>query len=370
MNLDRISAAQVTAASLVALTLLVAGAIIGAIFWPRVVKVERRVVAPAMNAAGFVPAIQSVADLVQQKCPAIVAIEQEAEGATSNAAAVVVQHRKTAQPVVDGGPQRSVGFLVSADGYVVANGDRLGAVGTIHILLNDGRVLDAMRMGSDPVSGLSLLKIEASGLSFLSFAGPSFPRVGDWSVAIASPNGSGCTATVGTVSGDSLAEGATLRTFVRLQPSLDPSMAGAPLFNLDGAVMGIAGGELQDPSPDEANSILPAGTAQRIVSQLLRSGKPTENQFGIVADDLTPNLAARIGADRQRGAVVSLIEQGSSADIAGLRAGDVILAVNSTPVSGASELARALDAENQKVSLDVVRKSGRLVLTLEETKPR
>ncbi|GAA0315010.1 hypothetical protein GCM10009087_26790 [Sphingomonas oligophenolica] len=364
MRFDRTSLTPVAVGSLVALALLTGGALIGGNLWPRVVKVEQRVVAPAMNAAGFTPAIENLGDMIGRSCPAIVAIRQDGQGPDSAAQAPSTGRMRPANPPAAAAPRTASGFLASSDGYIVTAADNLSEAGDIHVLLNDGRVLDATRVGSDPISGIAVLKIDGSGLAFLKFSNANFPRVGDWGAAISSPNGSGCAAALGMVGTDSLAEQAALRTYVRIRPTLDQSLAGAPLLNLNGEIIGVIGlgGPAED--PDRPSSILAVGTASRIVSGLMRNGKPTENRFGIIADDLPPALATRLGIDGQRGAVVSLVEADSPADKGGLRAGDLILGVSGSPVSGASELARALDTSAATLSLDVVRASKRLTITL------
>ncbi|TPG48024.1 PDZ domain-containing protein [Sphingomonas glacialis] len=355
----------VAVASLVALTLLVAGAIFGAYAWPRVVRVEQRVVAPAMNAAGFTPAIENLADMIGHNCPAIVTIQQD-----SRPAAKTARGRASSDDKYPSGAataevsQPLAGFLVSNDGYIVTSADAVATQGEIHVVLNNGRLLDATRAGSDPISGIGILKIEGTGLPFLKLADPNFPRVGEWVLAIASPNGSGCTAALGTVSSDSMAERDRLRTFARVRPVLDSALVGAPLLGPNGDVVGIVGLGSQESDGDRASSVLSAGIAGHIVSELLRNGKPSDNRFGIVADDLLPGLAVRLGVDGQRGAVISFVDRDSGADRSGLQAGDLILGVSGTPVSGASELARALDTSADALSLDVVRMSKRLTITL------
>lgn len=363
MRFDRDSLTPVAVGSLVALALLAGGALIGGNLWPRVVKVEQRVVAPAMNAAGFTPAIENLGDMIGRSCPAIVAIRQDGEGAGSAAQAPSPGRARPAAPPV-AAPRTSAGFLVSSDGYIATAADNLSGAGDIHVLLNDGRVLDAAMVGSDPISGLAVLKIDGSEFAFLKFASSNFPRVGDWAAALSSPNGSGCGAALGMISTDSLAEQNALRTYVRIKPALDPALDGAPLLNLNGEILGVIGLGAPDDDPDRPSSVLAAATSSAVVSGLMRNGKAAENRFGIIADDLLPALAVRLGVDGQRGAVVSLVEADSPADKGGLHAGDLILGVSGAPISGASELARALDTSVTSLSVDVVRASKRLTLTL------
>jgi serine protease Do len=363
VSFDRTRLLRLTAGSLVALTLMVAGDLIGAIVWPRAVKVEQRVVAPAINAVAFTPVIERLGDMVAQNCPAVVAIEQDGPAPDT---ADDLAASNTAMPAGGAAPvHRATGFLVSNDGYVLASADQLSDQGAVRILLNDGRTLGATQSGRDPISGLALLKADGTSLPFLKFAASAFPRVGDWAVAVSSPNGSGCVVATGAVASDSLAEQDRLRIYARVTPGLAAGTMGAPLLNMEGDVIGVVGLGAQAGAPDRASTVLPAAIASPILSELLRSGKPADNRFGIVADDLLPTLATRMGADRQRGAMVSLIDEGSPADKNGLRAGDLILAVAGSPISGASELARALDTDEDSLSLDVLRRAKKLTISLQ-----
>ena len=153
------------------------------------------------------------------------------------------------------------------------------------------------------------------------------------------------------------------RAFVQLRPTPDPDFAGAPALDRNGQVIGIVGlggaGSGADPA-----LLLPAGTLSRVYSALLRSDSAAANDFGFVAQDLSPALAARIGTDRQQGAMIALIAPGSAAARAGLLAGDVIFTAGGTPVANATELSRALDGAGDVVTLDVMRRADRISITM------
>lgn len=298
----------------------------------------------------------ALADLVDTACPAIVAVQRSggATGATGAGAATG-----------SGGPTpSSAGFLISADGYLVTSLAGLGGQTGLRILLNDGRSFDATLAGEDQLSGLALLKIGASGLPVLAFADSHFPRTGAQGIVLAAPNGSGCLAQAGMISGDFLAEQSGLWAYVEIRPALDPELPGAPFLDHDGHVAGIAGLRVRS-ADSPVSRLLPGGTAARIVSELLRNGRVPANRFGLVADDLLPELAARAGVERGRGAVIALVRDGSPAGHAGLKAGDVVLSAAGAPVSSASELSRALDTDEPRITLEVSRHSTRLVFNLD-----
>jgi serine protease Do len=151
---------------------------------------------------------------------------------------------------------------------------------------------------------------------------------------------------------------------LRVRPALDTSFGGAVVLDRDGNVAGIAGLDVPGADDGDASYLLPASTAQLVSSALLRNGSVTHNAFGIVAEDLSQALADRLGAGRERGAIVAIVEQRSPAARAGLKAGDVVLAAGGSPVSGASELARALDTDAPTLELDILRGSDRLTIGL------
>ena len=322
--------------------LLVVGGIIALNWWPRVVRVEQRVMAPAAAAVAGNRAPTPLADILAGACPAVVAIG-------------------------GGGAPPAAGFLISADGNVVAAADALGDGDTVRVALNDGRAFEAARQGTDPMTGLALLKIDAQDLPFLQLADGDLPRVGDPAVALAAPNATGCIAAPGTVTADFLAEGADRRAYVRMSPGPADQFVGAPVLDTQGRVLGVVAQPTAPPTAKAAEDmglLVPAGLIDGIVSELRRSGHATDNAFGIVAQDLTPALAARIGADRQRGAVVALVRSDSPAARAGLKAGDIIFSAQGEPIGSASELGRALDTDATTMTFDVLRRSDRLSVTL------
>jgi serine protease Do len=325
---------------LVGIALVGAGAVIGANLWPRVVQIRERVVAPIRaRAAPAATGIDALPDLVQQVCPAIAAVQGPG--------------------VTDG----TAGFLISRDGYVVTSGASVSKATSIQVVTSDGTSRDATLVGADPLTGIALLKTDGSGLPALDFADPNFPRVGQWGIALTAPNGSGCIIGAGLISRDFIAEGGGPATYVRLRPALDAAFVGGPVVGPGGQVIGVA---LPAPSGDsDPVQVLPAASAQRVASELMRTGKLAANRFGFAAEDVTPVLASRLGLQGAQGAVVSVLRPNSPAGRAGLKAGDIVLSVDDTPISSASELGRALDTDARKVALEVQRRDRRLTLTVQ-----
>lgn len=368
MTLGSWSPLRIAAAAVLAFALVLVGGVIGSHLGPKAVTVERRIIAPAIQAVQPGQNPEFFINLIQEACPAVVAIED------SGAAAVAAtpppatrrrgrhRRRRAAVAPVPAPPPKPVGFIVSPTGYLITSAGALSETGTLKVDLNDGRVMPAQRAAVDKVSGLALLKIDGTDLPTLEYADSGFPQLGQLGVVLAAPHGSGCIAQPAMISGDFLADGGGQRGYARLFPAAGPEFSGAPVIGSDGRVLGIAGVDPAPSRPEDAGKVLPATAASSVTTMLLRGDGPT-NPYGLVAVELDANLAARL-ANVQQGAVIMLVQDGSPADRAGLRAGDVVIAADGSPLSGATELARALNTDQTEVTLDVQRGANRLTLTM------
>lgn len=334
----------------VVLALIVAGVVTGARLWRPMATVERHVVAPIQRVTNRASPSEMLPDLVDTACPAVVRI------------GLGVPPASTAIPNALASRQLG-GIVVSPDGYIVTSGRMLGGRDTLPVQFNDGSELDGKVVANDPLSGLALVKVAGRDLATLQFADNDLPRTGAWGFSLASPAGSGCAVQTGVIARDFAAGGESLRSSVAIGPAIDGNMEGVPFIGGDGRVLGLSAFP-DDASAGDLATLVPGDVAARIVSEMLRSGAPPAAPFGIVAEDLGPVLAKRLGADRQRGAVVILVKPGSPADSAGLKAGDVVLTAGQSPISGASELGRALDPDAPSIDLEIVRRGERQQVTL------
>jgi serine protease Do len=336
--------------AVIVLVLIVLGVATGAQLWRPVATVERHVVAPIRRATNRASPSEILPDLVDAACPAVVKI------------GLGVPPASAAKPSVLASRQLA-GIVVSPDGYIVTSGRLLGGRDTLPVQFNDGRELDAKVVASDPLSGLALVKVDGRNFATLQFADDDLPRTGDWGFSLTSPAGSGCAVQTGLIAQDFAAGGEALRSSVSIGPALTGNFEGAPFIGSDGRVLGLSAFP-DDDSAGDPDVLVPGDVAARIVSEMLRSGAPPAAPFGIVTEDLGPVLAKRLGADRQRGAVVVMVKPGSPADTAGLKAGDVVLTAGQSPISGASELGRALDPDAASIDLEIVRRGERQQLIL------
>lgn len=294
--------------------------------------------------------LPSLADTIDRLCPSVATITL-ANGAVAPPAG----KSKTAGLADVAVPA----FAVSADGWLLSSGP-LPQGSTLQAVFGDGRQAAISEVRSDPVSGLVLAKTDSTGLAPLAFVDQSFAHVGDFGFTILSPNGSGCSAAASMIGSDFLVDREAQGIFLHLQSDFGALPPGAALLASDGTVLGVE-------SNVADNTLIPAPLVAVIVDELIRNSPSPIAEFGFRAVDFTPELAARVGNSRQRGVGVALVQSGSAAAKAGLEAGDAVAAVDSAPVSSASELSRALDAVTGSATLDVIRDAQPLTVTVKRS---
>src|SRR5215207_6648354 len=236
------------------------------------------------------------------------------------------------------------GFLISADGYVVTNNHVVDGAKTVQVTTDDGRTLDAKVIGSDSKTDVALLKVtEGGSFPFVRLAKGS-PRVGDWVVAIGNPFGLGGTVTSGIVSARGRDIGAgPYDDFLQIDAPINKGNSGGPTFNLQGEVVGM-NTAIYSPSGGSVGLAfaVPAATVQTVVDQLQQDGRVSRGYLGVQIQPLTKELAEGFGLSTEKGALVAGAQDGTPAEKAGLRSGDVITAVDGEPVANARELTRKI----------------------------
>jgi serine protease Do len=249
------------------------------------------------------------------------------------------------------------GFIVSPDGYIVSNHHVVANATEIKVKLADERTFKAKVVGSDQKTDVALLKVNAKGRLPTVYLGDSNKlEVGDWVIAIGNPFGLGHTVTTGIISGkDRVIGHGPYDDFLQTDASINPGNSGGPLFDASGNVVGIntaivAGGT-------GIGFAVPVNMAKQMLPQLRKSGKVSRGWLGVGIQDLTEELAENFGAKGKRGVLISQVFQGSPADKAGLKTGDVVLAVNGRRVKETRHLSRRIAAlsPGSKAKLSVLR---------------
>ncbi len=268
------------------------------------------------------------------------------------------------------------GVIVDAEaGFVLTNNHVIAGADDISVTLTDGRSFAAEVIGTDPDTDLAVVRIPAENLQALPFADSNRLRVGDFVVAVGNPFGLGQTVTSGIVSalGRTGFRGLEFQNFIQTDASINPGNSGGALINLRGELVGI-NSAIFTPSGGNVGIgfAIPSAMARYVMDQLARFGEVRRGTFGVHAQDLTGELAGAFGLEQGRGALVAEVAEGSAADKAGLRAGDVITAIAGYPVNSAQEFHNfeGQFAVGEKLEVEYFREQSarRATLRVEELK--
>ncbi len=241
-------------------------------------------------------------------------------------------------------PQMSAGSGVIVDalhGYVLTNHHVVTDAQQIVVTLKDGRRLPAKLQGSDAGTDVALLKVEADGLKALALGDSDGLRVGDYVLAIGNPFGLGQTVTSGIVSalGRTGLDIEGYEDFIQTDASINPGNSGGALINLKGELIGI-NTAIVGPTGGNVGIgfAVPSNMVRAVMQQLVSYGEVRRGRIGLTTQDVTPEQAKALGTPASQGAVVVEVAKDSPADKAGVRSGDVIVAVNGRPIRGSADV--------------------------------
>lgn len=252
------------------------------------------------------------------------------------------------------------GFLVSADGYIVTNNHVVKGADVIHVTMDSdngkSRDFKATLIGADEETDLALLKVDGTGLPFLTFGNSENLKVGEWLLAIGNPFGLDHTVTAGILS----AKGRNIRSgpfdnFLQTDASINPGNSGGPLLDLSGNVVGINTAIIA--SGQGIGFAIPSNMAAKIIDQIKDGKKVSRGWIGVTIQDVDETAAKALGLKDQNGALVGSVLENEPAQKAGIRDGDVILAVDDKSIDDSGALLRAIadKAPGSKATLTVWR---------------
>ena len=261
-------------------------------------------------------------------------------------------------------PQRREGLgsgvIVSAQGYILTNHHVVESVDQIEVALSDSRKLQARVVGTDPETDLAVLKVEQQKLPSITFAKADQLRVGDVVLAIGNPFGIGQTVTLGIVSGLGRSHlGITVyENFIQTDAAINPGNSGGALVDASGNLVGIntaiysqTGGSMG------IGYAIPVSTARQVMEQIIQRGQVTRGWIGVGVQDVTKEIAESFKLAAAGGVLITQVERGGPADKAGVKLGDVLLAVNDKPVADTTGMLNMVAAlqPGQQARLKVTR---------------
>ncbi len=239
------------------------------------------------------------------------------------------------------------GVIVSEDGYILTNHHVVEAADEIQVAMADGKAMRAEVVGTDPETDLAVLRVRQSGLPAATFARPDGLRVGDVVLAIGNPFGVGQTVTMGIVSalGRSHLGINTFEHYIQTDAAINPGNSGGALVDGAGNLVGVntaifsrTGGSLG------IGFAIPVSIVRQVMEEIIAHGSVTRGWVGIEVQEVTPEIAESFGLDGTEGALIAGVLRGGPAARAGIRPGDVLIAVNDQPVTDSSALLNLIAA--------------------------
>jgi serine protease Do len=261
------------------------------------------------------------------------------------------------------------GFIIESDGYIITNHHVIDGADEIIIRMADRREFEAELIGSDPLSDVALLKVDAKGLPTLKLGDSEKLRPGEWVVAIGSPFNFDQSVTAGIVS----AKGRSTNQqqyvpFIQTDVAINRGNSGGPLLNLDGEVVGINSWILSSGGGYMGLSFsIPIETANNAVAQLRENGRVSRGLLGVQVGVVDREMAEALDLERPVGALVTNVNEGSAAEKAGIEPGDVILEFDGQTVEVWSDLPPIVGANPPGTEAEVVLSRNGKRKTLEVT---
>ena len=238
----------------------------------------------------------------------------------------------------DSGTQRREGLgsgvIVSDKGYILTSHHVVESVDQIEVALSDSRKVPAKVVGTDPETDLAVLKIDVQKLPAITFARAEQLRVGDVVLAIGNPFGVGQTVTFGIVSGLGRNLGiATFENFIQTDAAIHPGNSGGALVDGRGDLVGINTAIYSQTGASMGiGYAIPVSIARQVMEQIIAQGSVTRGWIGVGVQDINKELADSFKLPTSKGVLITAVERGSPADKAGVKLGDVLVAVNGKPV--------------------------------------
>ncbi|WP_309629946.1 Do family serine endopeptidase [Brevundimonas sp.] len=361
----------------------------GVIDWPgaNAAEASGRLI-PSAGASGlaFAPpqgAPLSFADIFDQVSPAVVQIDVETPIERPRGGLIPIpglpgfgfQAPETQEPGEEEEAPTAQGagsgFFISADGFIVTNNHVVANATKITVKLSDGRELPGRLVGRDADTDLAVIKVEGSDFKFVSFEEAAEPRVGDWVIAVGNPFGLGGTATAGIVSARAreIGDSSTPYTdYLQIDAAINRGNSGGPTFDIYGRVIGV-NSAIFSPTGGSVGIgfAIPASIAKSVTDRLMSGQAIQRGYLGVEIGNLLPEYRDALGlSEGQEGAYINSVTPGAPAEEAGLRAGDVVVAINGEAIKSSTELTRRVGQARpgDTLRLEIIREERRQTINV------
>jgi len=267
------------------------------------------------------------------------------------------------------------GVIIRQDGYIVTNNHVVQGATKIEVTLNNNKTYEAKVIGTDPVTDVALIKVEANGLPIVPFADSDKLRLGEWVLAIGSPLGEELkgTITAGIVSAKgrqmpSNSREFKIESFIQTDAAVNPGNSGGALVNKAGELVGINTAIVSQTGAYSGYSFaIPSNIVKKVVGDLIDFGSVKRAKLGVSMSPVTEKVAEELKLSSLDGVYINEVSKGGAADKAGVKTGDILVKVDSTVIKSPSGLQEKVNSYHpgDKADLVVIRNGKRLLLGVE-----
>jgi serine protease DegQ len=261
------------------------------------------------------------------------------------------------------------GVVISPQGYILTNNHVVEAADGIEVAFADGRKAVGKVVGADPETDLAVIKIDLQNLPSITLGHVDQSKVGDVVLAIGNPFGVGQTVTMGIISalGRNHLGINTFENFIQTDAAINPGNSGGALIDTNGNLLGIntaiysrSGGSLG------IGFAIPVSTVKTVMDSIIANGQVVRGWIGVEPQDITPELAESFGLTKKTGAIIAGVLKGGPADKAGMKPGDILVAVEGKPVNDTTEMLNLIAQliPGNKVKMTVLRKNSESILNV------
>jgi len=262
------------------------------------------------------------------------------------------------------------GVIISADGYIVTNNHVVEGADEVTVMLENNRTFTATVVGSDPLTDIALLRIDAEGLPFLKFGDSDALRLGQWVLAIGNPYNLTSTITAGIVSAKgrsmlSAESTVNIESFIQTDAAVNRGNSGGALVTVNGELVGINTAIASRTGSFAGYSFaVPSSIVKKVVEDFIKHGSVQRALLGVSMQTLTDELAKEHKIKELKGVFIAETVPGGAADKAGVKASDVLLSINGIAMNTPSAVQEQINRyyPNDKVELKVLREGKELKL--------